>query len=132
MWAKEGRRYLESGLCFYTAEDLGDGAIVLRILILGIQAGGERRAAYTFHDADSKLRSDVVARDEGVETIGEGHADAMQYRHQWLQGERVGGGRTRCPCRARMQQPLGVEVNDDDEASERVSGRVGWRAFAFG
>lgn len=30
-----------------------------------------------FHDADGELGSDVVARDEGVERIGEGHTDVM-------------------------------------------------------
>jgi hypothetical protein len=39
--------------------------------------GEGKGRAYTFHDADGELGSDVVACDERVETIGEGHADAV-------------------------------------------------------
>ena len=39
------KKYLESGLCFYTAQDLCDGAIVL--VILEIQAGREGKGGHT-------------------------------------------------------------------------------------
>ena len=39
------KKYLESGLCFYTAQDLCDGAVVLRIL--EIQAGRESKGGHT-------------------------------------------------------------------------------------
>ena len=44
-----------------------------------------------FHDADSELRGDVVARDEAVEAIGEGHANAVRHRRRGSSGGSRGG-----------------------------------------